>query len=73
VSARLGVDPAECWYVGDGGSREHDGARRAGMRAVLVTNVAYPGAAALRTDPDPYRPEWTIPDLTDLPALISTK
>jgi FMN phosphatase YigB (HAD superfamily) len=72
VSARLGVPAAECWYVGDGGSREHDGARRAGMRPVLVTNVAYPDAAALRSDPDPYTPELAIPDLDALPPLIGT-
>ncbi|WP_213013535.1 HAD family hydrolase [Paractinoplanes toevensis] len=72
VSARLGVPAAECWYVGDGGSREHDGARRAGMRPVLVTNAAYPDAAALRSDPDPYTPDLTIPDLDALPGLIET-
>jgi putative hydrolase of the HAD superfamily len=70
VSARLGVSPADCWYVGDGGSREHHGARRAGMRPVLVTNAAYPGAAALRTDPDSYRPELVVADLDELPALF---
>jgi putative hydrolase of the HAD superfamily len=70
VSGRLGVPPAECWYVGDGGSREHDGARRAGMRPVLVTNAGWPGAAPLRSDPDPYRPELVIDDLAELPALL---
>jgi putative hydrolase of the HAD superfamily len=72
VSGRLGVPAAECWYVGDGGSRELDGARRAGMRPVLVANTAHPGAAALRSDPDPYRPELVIADLEELPALIRT-
>ncbi len=57
VSRRLGVPAAESWYVGDGGSREHEGARRAGMRPVLVTNAAHPEAAGLRADPDPYRPD----------------
>jgi len=70
VSGRLGVPAAECWYVGDGGSRELDGARRAGMRPVLVTNTAHPGAAALRSDPDPFRPEHVIADLDQLPGLI---
>jgi putative hydrolase of the HAD superfamily len=70
VSGRLGVSPAQCWYVGDGGSREHDGARRAGMRPVLVSNAAYPAAAALRSDPDTYRPELVIEDLAELPAVI---
>lgn len=31
---RLGVEPADCLYVGDGGSDELAGARRVGMRAV---------------------------------------
>ncbi len=70
VSERLGVPAAECWFVGDGGSREHDGARRAGMRPVLVTNAAYPAAHDLRTDPDTYLPDDRIHDLTSLPALL---
>jgi|DewCreStandDraft_1066081.scaffolds.fasta_scaffold00172_22 putative hydrolase of the HAD superfamily len=32
----LGVEPAECLYVGDGGSHELTGASRLGMRAVLL-------------------------------------
>ncbi|AEV88639.1 putative HAD-hydrolase [Actinoplanes sp. SE50] len=70
VAARLDVAPAECWFVGDGGSREHDGARRAGMRPILVTNAAYPGVGELRTDPDTYVPDHQIPDLSALPALL---
>ncbi|MCU7726737.1 HAD family hydrolase [Actinoplanes sp. KI2] len=72
VSARLGVSPADCWYVGDGGSREHDGARRAGMRPVLVSNAGYPGVHDYRTDPDPYRPDLVIADLDELPTLIGS-
>jgi putative hydrolase of the HAD superfamily len=71
VSRRLGVPPTECWYVGDGGGRELDGARRAGMRPVLITNAAYPESAGLRADPDPYRPDLVIADLVDLEALIA--
>jgi putative hydrolase of the HAD superfamily len=70
VAGRLGVAAAECWFVGDGGSRELHGARRAGMRPVLVTNVGYPGADAFRTDPDAYRPEHAIDELDELPALL---
>ncbi|GIF06433.1 HAD family hydrolase [Actinoplanes siamensis] len=72
VSARLGVSPAECWFVGDGGSREHDGARLAGMRPVLVTNAAYPEVRHLRTDPDSFEPADQISDLSELAALIGT-
>lgn len=70
AAQRLGVAPRECWYVGDGGSREHQGARAAGMRPVLVTNAGYPGASAHRDDPDPFVPADAIGDLTDLPSLI---
>jgi len=70
VAERLEVSTAECWYVGDGGSREHDGARQAGMRPVLVTNAAFPEAREWRTDPDAYRPDAVIDDLTELRALL---
>ncbi|MEV8503265.1 HAD family hydrolase [Actinoplanes sp. NPDC051475] len=70
VARRLGVRPADCWFVGDGGSREHWGAARAGMRPVLVTNAGYAGAAALRDDPDSFRPAATVDDLSGLPALV---
>jgi putative hydrolase of the HAD superfamily len=35
----LGVAPEDCLYVGDGGSREHEGARGAGMRTVLMLGL----------------------------------
>jgi putative hydrolase of the HAD superfamily len=34
--ARLGVEPADCLYIGDGGSRELTGARAVGMTAVRL-------------------------------------
>ncbi|HWS31307.1 MAG TPA: HAD family hydrolase [Actinoplanes sp.] len=73
VAERLGVSAGECWFVGDGGSREHDGARRAGMRPVLVTNVGYPGAGTHRVDPDSYLPEHRIDDLTSLIRLVGPR
>jgi putative hydrolase of the HAD superfamily len=36
VAAELGVDPAACLYVGDGGGRELTGSSAVGMRAVLL-------------------------------------
>ncbi|MEU8816913.1 HAD family hydrolase [Actinoplanes sp. NPDC048796] len=71
AAARLGVPAASCWFVGDGGSREHRGAHLAGMRPVLVTNAAHPHAAALRDDPDTWRPPWSVDDLTALPAVLT--
>ncbi|MGX6606875.1 HAD family hydrolase [Micromonosporaceae bacterium Da 78-11] len=72
VAAHLGVPATECWFVGDGGSREHDGARRAGMRPVLVTNAGYPDAADFRSDPDSFIPRLVVDELDELPALILT-
>lgn len=70
AAARLGVPAAQCWFVGDGGSREHQGARSAGMRPVLVTNAGYPGAAGFRDDPDTFVPEFVVDDLGEVPALV---
>ena len=70
AASRLGVAPHECWYVGDGGSRELQGALAAGMRPVLVANTRVPGAAAHRDDPDPWRPDHVIDDVTELTALV---
>ncbi|MER7276613.1 HAD family hydrolase [Dactylosporangium sp. NPDC000244] len=70
AARRLGVAPGECWYVGDGGSRELQGARAAGMRPVLVTNAGYPGAAAHRDDPDSFVPADTVEDLEGLRSLV---
>ena len=70
VAERLGVSPGECWYVGDGGSREHRGAAAAGMRPVLVTNAGHPAAAGYRDDPDPYVPDLTVDDVSAVPALV---
>lgn len=66
AAARLGVQPGECWYVGDGGNRELRGAHDAGMRPVLVTNRAHPAAAAHRTNPDDHLPDHSVDDLPEL-------
>jgi putative hydrolase of the HAD superfamily len=71
VAARLGVPADQCWYVGDGGSREHQGALAAGMRPVLVTNAAYPGAHLHRVDPDTYVPDLAVDDLAGLIDLVT--
>jgi putative hydrolase of the HAD superfamily len=42
IAARLSVPAGRCWYVGDGGSDELAGARRAGMTPVWLRD---PGAA----------------------------
>ena len=65
---RLGVEPRDCVYVGDGGNHELTGAERVGMRAVLIRTqedkVAYY---------DSERGSWrgeAIEALSELPGLI---
>ena len=70
VAARLGVPPAACWYVGDGGSREHWGAAAAGMRPILVTNANYPSAASYRDDPDSHIPDVVVDEVASIIAVV---
>jgi len=35
----LGVEPGDCLFVGDGGSRELEGAKRLGITTVIITGV----------------------------------
>ncbi len=67
---RLGVEPGDCWYVGDGGSRELWGASQAGMTPVLVANVRYPHSKDYRADPRNFVPDRVVDDLADLPGLL---
>jgi putative hydrolase of the HAD superfamily len=64
---RLAVEPAECVYVGDGGSGELTGATAMGMRAVLLADDNW--ATGHRYDADDWHGE-TIHRLADVPALL---
>jgi putative hydrolase of the HAD superfamily len=66
----LGVAPEECWFVGDGGSRELHGAAGAGMTPVLVANTAHPDHARYRDDPDAFVPDHVVDDLDAVPDLL---
>jgi putative hydrolase of the HAD superfamily len=70
AARRLGVTPQECWYVGDGGSREHWGAATAGMRPILVTNANYPTAAAYRDDPDTHVPDLAVDEVCSILTVV---
>lgn len=70
IAGRLGVSPDQCWYVGDGGSDELAGARRAGMVAVWLRSpdaddAFVHGFAAGERD------VAVIAGLGELPALLS--
>ena len=65
---RLGVEPEQCVYVGDGGSRELSGAQAVGMTAV---RLAAPDLAGhLVYDPDDAFTGPSIRSLTDVLALV---
>ena len=68
-AAKLGVRHLDCWFVGDGSSREHSGAKAAGMKPVLVANGRY-DVGHLRADADTFVPPNVIDDLSDLPPLV---
>ena len=67
VCERLDVEPAECLYVGDGGSNELTGATGFGMRAVLIADADW--ATGHRFDSDDWHGE-SITDLSQVPALL---
>lgn len=66
----LRVAPQQCWFVGDGGSRELHGADAAGMTPVLVANTAHPEHARYRDDPDAFVPDHVVDDLDAVPGLV---
>lgn len=71
ATGRLGVEPSECLYVGDGSYRELSGASAVGMHAVLIRDPAEAGVEALR----PEAEEWdgpAIEDLREISALLSS-
>ncbi len=72
AAGALGVQATECWFVGDGGSRELLGADAAGMVPVLVANTAHPSHAQYRDDPDAFIPAHVVDDLVDVPDLVGT-
>jgi putative hydrolase of the HAD superfamily len=45
ITAKLGVDPHDCLYVGDGGGGELTAARAAGMRAILLVTDDWASSA----------------------------
>jgi len=64
---RLNVEPAECYFVGDGGSRELSGAAELGMHAVLLA------APEEQNNSDTHRidgEEWRGPAIYDLKDLL---
>lgn len=70
LTGGLGVAPREVLHVGDNLDADIAGAAGIGMRTVWVTRrVADPSAAFLRYRGP--RPDFTIGDLSELPALVA--
>jgi HAD superfamily hydrolase (TIGR01549 family) len=70
VAADLGIDPREILHVGDNLDADVAGAAAAGMRTAWLTRrVPDPSAAFLRYRGP--RPEFTIPSLASVQALLS--
>lgn len=67
---RLGLEPAECLYVGDGSYRELTGAAAVGMRSVMIADPEST-VEMLRPDPDDWSGE-TIASLLEIPALLES-
>jgi putative hydrolase of the HAD superfamily len=70
VSALLQLAPAECLYVGDGGSQELSGAERSGMRACRLLAPRPDGETLLQYDPDPKWSGRTISGLAEILTLL---
>jgi putative hydrolase of the HAD superfamily len=69
----LGVPPAECLFVGDGGSHELVGAKEAGMATVFVSGVMasiWPDRVEERQATSDHHIEW-IPELLPLLGIMS--
>lgn len=65
---RLRLDPEECLYVGDGGSRELTGAGTVGMAAVRLAAPDLAGHLVFRGDPDFSGP--AIESLSEVLAMV---
>lgn len=64
--ARLGVDPTDCLYVGDGGANELTGAAGVGMKAVLIA-TDYDDAPALGAS----RQAWNGAQIASIPEVLN--
>jgi putative hydrolase of the HAD superfamily len=63
AAERLGVEPSECLFVGDGANDELAGAERAGMKAVLILR---PG----ETEPPWEEARGWQPRITSIPEVL---
>ena len=67
VCELLGLEPSVCLYVGDGGSQELTGAKRAGMQTRQLVVQRVDGDEPLQYDPDAA---WSGPTVSTLSAIL---
>lgn len=71
--SRLGVDPEDCLYIGDGGSQELTGAAQAGMTAIRLAAADLDGHLVFNRDRGWTGPALAslaqVPELLDAPLL----
>jgi putative hydrolase of the HAD superfamily len=65
VADRLGVEPADCVYVGDGGGRELTGSSGVGMHAILLAGPDWHGQRVYEREDT-----WTGPRISSLTELL---
>jgi putative hydrolase of the HAD superfamily len=68
IARALGVAPASCLYVGDGGGRELSGASSCGMRAVMLRAEDWPANVANARE-DAWPGPW-VPSLSAVLAWL---
>ena len=66
ASDALGVEPRNCVFVGDGGSRELSGAAALGMTAIRFLPPSFDRGEVIDNDPS-----WAGPGITDLFELVT--
>ena len=71
VLQRMGLEAGDAWFVGDGGSDEHRGARELGMHAVLVLHLlrrVWPEHIEQRR----LQADRVLEDIEDVAAAVET-
>jgi len=69
IARQLGVRPADCLYVGDGGGHELTGASGCGMRAVMLRADDWPANVARGREDD--WPGTRVPSLSGVLSLLA--
>lgn len=68
ATGQLGVEPADCLYVGDGSSRELTGATAVGMRAVLIREKGEDSSTVYRVNEETTL--WQGPSINSLTKVL---